>query len=197
MLSSRSFSECYTTQEDWCLTLLRVIGPLICDIKLMPTICLLLKYFATVLTKTQQIIAFPCHRPNDGLFWHLLALEMILNTWDNIVVDARLALWLTMCYHLVNKYTTYTLLLLTGSPDRYMNVMQTKSCGTDMKLFICIFWILWTISEVLDFRHKKYAISAKIDGIFLFVCSVQVPGVGRKSCQCKLGNSYLLAGIRL
>ena len=54
----------------------------------MPTICLLLKYFATVLTKTQQIIAFPCHRPNDGLLWHLLALEMILNTWDNTDVDA-------------------------------------------------------------------------------------------------------------
>ena len=104
----------------------------------------------------------------------------------------RLALWLTMCYQLVNKYTTYTLLLLTDSPGRYMNVMQIESCGTDMKLFICIFWILWTISEVLDFRHKKYAISAKIDGIFLFVCSVQVPGVGRKSCQCKLGNSYIV-----
>ena len=54
----------------------------------MPTICLLLKYFATVLTKTQQIIAFPCHRPNEGLLWHWLALEMILNTWDNTVVDA-------------------------------------------------------------------------------------------------------------
>ena len=78
----------------------------------MPTICLLLKYVATLLTKTQQIIAFPCHRPNDGLLWHLLALEMILNTWDNIVVDASAetgAVAVAMCCHLENKCITDTL----------------------------------------------------------------------------------------
>ena len=45
---------------------------------------------------------------------------------------------------------------LSGSHDRFMNVMQIKSCGLLIwnLHFTCIFWNLWTISEVLDIATK-------------------------------------------